>query len=254
MASELPFPALYASHAGIWMAAPGGETRALGRGEAIARAADTPCILLNAPLTGERLGHPELSGLDLLELFAFLFPARFAVPSVAGMARVLGVDPPAAEPDHAAAMLAIAARMMDVIGTRDWPEREGAWDSAQALGRLRWPWAGVLKARLETPQVAERWLFSRLPEWEDAPPRPAPRTVSLHDGDILATLDHLTGRDAEVRTQQRDYALAAAEMFAPPASRDAPRMVVAEAGTGTGKTLGYLAPAARWIAGSGGAV
>src|SRR3546814_7883236 len=66
MAAPLPYPALVASHAGNWIAFPGGETRAVGRGEGIARAADTPVILLNAPLTAARLGYPELSGLDLL--------------------------------------------------------------------------------------------------------------------------------------------------------------------------------------------
>src|SRR3546814_3048712 len=47
MAAPLPYPALVASHAGNWIAFPGGETRAVGRGEGIARAADTPVILLD---------------------------------------------------------------------------------------------------------------------------------------------------------------------------------------------------------------
>src|SRR6185369_9541495 len=69
----LPYPALHASHAGVWIADAEGS-RAVGRGEAIRRAADTPMIVLNAPLVGQRLGYAELSGLDLLELFAFLRP------------------------------------------------------------------------------------------------------------------------------------------------------------------------------------
>src|SRR3569832_100368 len=95
MAASLPYPSLYATHGGIWLAAPGGEVRALGRGEAIARAAETPTIMLNAPLVGQRLGYPELSGLGLLELFAFVHPARFAVPTAAGLSRPLGREPPA---------------------------------------------------------------------------------------------------------------------------------------------------------------
>src|SRR3546814_3536808 len=72
MAAPLPYPALVASHAGNWIALANGETLSVGRGEAIARAADTPVILLNAPLTAARLGYGELSGLDVLELFAFV--------------------------------------------------------------------------------------------------------------------------------------------------------------------------------------
>ena len=64
----------------------GGEVREASRGEAIARAAETPHIILNAPLVGQRLGYPDLRGLDLLELFAFVHPARFVVPTAAGLA------------------------------------------------------------------------------------------------------------------------------------------------------------------------
>ena len=87
-------PALVASHAGVWIADKHGHTSAISRGEAIRRAADTPHLLLNAPVTASRLGYPELSGLDLLELFAFIHPARFAVPTPNGLASALGIDPP----------------------------------------------------------------------------------------------------------------------------------------------------------------
>src|SRR5881227_3853935 len=93
----LLIPALHATHAGIWLASADGEVREATRGEAIARAAETPHIILNAPLVGQRLGYPELSGLDLLELFAFIHPARFAVPTVAGLTQTLGIDAPNGE-------------------------------------------------------------------------------------------------------------------------------------------------------------
>ena len=101
MAAPLPLPALHATHAGIWLASRAGELREASRGEAIARAAETPHIILNAPLVGQRLGYPELSGLDLLELFAFIHPARFAVPTVAGLSRTLGLEPPSSESEAA---------------------------------------------------------------------------------------------------------------------------------------------------------
>ena len=75
--------------------------REASRGEAVARAAETPHIILNAPLVGQRLGYPELSGLDLLELFAFVHPARFAVPTVAGLCDAVGVETPATDADAA---------------------------------------------------------------------------------------------------------------------------------------------------------
>src|SRR5688572_31292175 len=106
----LPYPALYATHGGIWIAGADG-VRGLGRGEAIARAAETPTIMLNAPLTGQRLGYPELSGLDLLELFAFVHPAHFAVPTPKGLADALGLAPPG-DDGAAAPFLLDAARAL----------------------------------------------------------------------------------------------------------------------------------------------
>jgi ATP-dependent DNA helicase DinG len=248
----LPYPALHASHSGVWIATEEG-TRAIGRGEAIRIAADTPAIMLNTPLIGQRLGHPELSGLDLLELFAFLKPASFMVPTPKGLARVAGIEPPTSEAEVAPFLRRAAQALLAMTGG-DWPEREGAWNSVQSLFRLRWTWAPAVSQRIAKPERAERWLFSKLPEWSEAASRAAPRTVTLHDEDVAARLAELTGKDAERRQGQRDYANAAARAFEPRQVRDAPNLVLAEAGTGIGKTLGYLAPASLWAGEADGAV
>lgn len=244
MTLPLPYPALHASHGGIWIAT-AEETRAVSRGEAIRIAADTPTILLNASLIGQRLGHPELNGLDLLELFAFLHPARFMVPTPRGLARAAGIDAPASDTDVAGFLRDAAAALL-AVPAGQWPEREGAWNALQSLFRLRWPWAPALSPAVSKPGQAERWLFSKLPEWEERPPRPAPRTVTLADSDVAERLARLTGSGAEQRQGQRDYAAAAAGAFAPREMRDSPNLILAEAGTGIGKTLGYLAPASLW--------
>ena len=253
MERPLPYPALHASHAGIWLASPDGEVREVAKGEAIAIAAETPMILLNAPLTGQRLGYPELSGLDLLELFAFIHPARFMVPTPGGLARALGIgtEPPE---DRASARLYLVAaqKLLATLDDPQWPEREGAWTGAQSLYRLRWPWAAEIAQRIAKPEGGERWLFSRLAEWEEAPPRPAPRTVASAPEAAVDRLTDLTGSAAELRTGQQDYARATSDVFAPRKMRDQPNMVLAEAGTGIGKTLGYLAPASAWAEASGG--
>ena len=250
--TPLPYPALHASHGGIWIATAEG-TRSIGRGEAVRIAADTPVILLNAPLTGQRLGYPDLSGLDLLELFAFLRPARFMVPTPRGIARALALDEPGRDSDVAAFLRAAAAAMLDIAGS-DWPEREGAWHAAQSLARLRWPWAPAVAERLHRPEQADRWLFARLAEWEEGAPRPPPRTVTLDPDAVRARLSGLTGAGAEQRDGQHRFAEAAASAFAPRTMRDSPNLVLAEAGTGIGKTLGYLAPASLWAEQAGGAV
>src|SRR5262249_57160883 len=48
------------------------------------------------------------------------------------------------------------------------------------------------------------------------------------------------------RKLQQDFTAAATGAFAPRARAGSPRIVLVEAGTGTGKTLGYLAPSSLW--------
>ena len=253
----LPYPALHASHGGVWIADDGG-TRAIGRGEAIRIAADTPLILLNAPLVAQRLGYADLSGLDLLELFAFLCPARFMVPTPRGLARVAGLSAPDSDAEVASFLREAAASLLALTehggSEPGWPEREGAWSAAQALFRLRWTWAPVLVQRLRKPDTAERGLFARLPEWSEEAPRPAPRSVTLDPQATQERLAALTGSTAEQRPGQRAYAQTACEAFAPRMTAGGPNLVLAEAGTGIGKTLGYLAPASLWAEQAGGTV
>jgi ATP-dependent DNA helicase DinG len=247
-------PALHASHAGCWLLAGEIGTRAIGKGEAIVAAADTPVLLLNAPLVATRLGYPDLSGLDLLELFAFVHPARFLVPTPGGLARALGLNAPVSDAAVPALLREAAGLLLTQCESPEWHEREGAWLSLQSLARLRWPWANLLAPRIARPERQERWLFSRLPEWEEAPERPQPRQVTLTQEAIVTRLSALTGAGAEERPTQRDYAAEAAHAFAPRRRQGEPHVLLTEAGTGIGKTLGYLAPAAHWAEEAGGTV
>ncbi|HZU50279.1 MAG TPA: ATP-dependent DNA helicase, partial [Sphingomicrobium sp.] len=236
MSAPLPLPALHATHAGIWLAAGDGEVREASRGEAIARAAETPHIILNAPLVGQRLGYPELSGLDLLELFAFIHPARFAVPTVPGLSRAIGLRPTTNEPGAAAQLQRIAGSLIAILSDANWREREGAWTANATLQRLGWGWAALIGARLERPQGGERMLFSRLKQWEESGDRPPPQTLSIDPSEARKELDRLTMR-REVRKGQQAMTEAVAAIFGPKLAKGSPHLLVAEAGTGIGKTL-----------------
>jgi ATP-dependent DNA helicase DinG len=249
----LTLPALHASHAGTWLRR-GESTRALGKGEAIMAAADTPLLMLNAPLVATRLGYPDLSGLDLLELYAFVHPARFVVPTPKGLAHALGLAEPASDDAVPALLQQATGALLERCGADDWDEREGAWSALQSLARLRWPWAQVLVPHIRQPERAEKWLFSRLPEWEEAPERPQPAQVAIDEFEIEARLERLTGEGAERREGQRAYSREAGRVFAPREKRRAPHILLAQAGTGIGKTLGYLAPASLWAEKSQGTV
>ena len=254
MSQPLPLPSLHASHAGTWLRDANGATRGCSKGEAVMAAADTPLLLLNAPLVASRLGYPDLSGLDLLELFAFVHPAKFCVPTPKGLADALGLEEAKDDADVPLLLQKAADALVAVCESEDWAEREGAWSALQSLARLRWPWANVLAPHIRKPEKAEKWLFTRLPEWEETPERPQPAQVLIDEPEIEAHLERLTGEGAERRDGQRLFAREAGGVFAPRDRQKRPHVLLAQAGTGIGKTLGYLAPASLWAKQSGGTV
>ena len=254
VSQPLPLPALHASHAGTWLRDANGSTRGCSKGEAVMAAADTPLLMMNAPLVASRLGYPDLSGLDLLELFAFVHPARFCVPTPKGLAHALELDEPADDADVPLLLQKAAGALVATCESENWAEREGAWSTLQSLTRLRWPWANVLAPHVRKPEKAEKWLFTKLPEWEEAAERPQPSQVLIDEPEIEAQLERLTGEGAERRDGQRLFSRGAGHVFSPRDRQKRPHVLLAQAGTGIGKTLGYLAPASLWAEKSGGTV
>ena len=99
-------------------------------------------------------------------------------------------------------------------------------------------------------------VWTRVAEWEEqAPPgeagsRPiAPEAAAQRLTDLLRQ----AGLD-EARPTQAQFAAEAAFAFSPREKEGEPRMMLAEAGTGVGKSLGYLAPASLWAEANGPAV
>jgi ATP-dependent DNA helicase DinG len=61
-----------------------------------------------------------------------------------------------------------------------------------------------------------------------------------------ARLQQLVGLGGRTRPEQASYTDAASYAFSARERVGAPRIALVEAGTGVGKTLGYLAPASLW--------
>ena len=240
------YPALVAGWEGCWWGTAGTPAKQITRGDALSRAAASPVLLINAPVTASRMGYPDLSGLDVLELFAFVRPASFCVPTPGGLAAALGLTLPESAEDAVATLHAASAALLAEAARPDWACRPGAYASLQSLARLRWPWAALLNTAIQAPQKSARPLFTALPEWDEEPPRPPPRDVAIAPSAVLGLLDTMVGKGAELRPGQRDFAQAVMHSFRPRTAPGRPNVTLAEAGTGTGKTLGYLAPAALW--------
>jgi ATP-dependent DNA helicase DinG len=245
-------PSVVAGHGRAGIFTPDGELLLLPAAEAAAHLRGlAPPLLVHAPATFHRLGLRGIPAFDLLELFAFVLPARAAAPTPRGLALALDFEPPrdmeaaaALLPELAAALLHRLAQGRDLALNRD------AAGLAARMGQAGWGWAPYVTAALDRPDAAPSSealrVWKRLPEWEDAAPLPPPSSLTVAEGEARSRLAAMLGPHAEQRPGQADYAGAAAAAFAPRETRGDPHLVLAEAGTGTGKTLGYLAPASLW--------
>ena len=246
--------------------ADGAGARELTPAEAERLALRAPVVVAHAALTARRLGlqAPPRSRdiFDALELFAFVRPAQFCAPSAAGLALALGLPEPRGAAAQAGALADACRLLLAEVGEKPWPTREDALALAETLGRAGWAWGSAVASALQSRPVRDGYrasgleVWSRIPEWEDqAPPGEAgtkpidPEAAQARLKDMLARL----GLD-EARPAQSEFAAETAFAFQPREREGEPRMMLAEAGTGVGKTLGYLAPASLWAEANGPAV
>ena len=250
-------PALVAGFRDVLWLTPDGEIEALSPAEARRRVdLETP-ILCHARATARRLDMPPFPALDLLELFAFVRPAQFCVPTPRGLAEVLG-QPAPASPAEACVLLTTAARaLLEELANDVAPNTRALAELAEQGG---WPWGPAVLAALP-PASADAvrhsaglsaWLD--LSEWQERAPPPPPGNNPVSQDETRRRLASLLDGLAEPRPQQADYAAAVSAAFAPREHPDRPQAVLAEAGTGVGKTLGYIAPASLWAERNEGAV
>ncbi len=258
-------PALIAGYGRVSLLTPDGELLELERAGAVAMLREMPPpLVVHGPSSARRLGLRGIAAYDLLELFAFVMPARAAAPTPRGLALALGIEPGAIGTVDASLLPELAAMLLERAEQLAHTP-SGAEMAALALGMRKagWSWGAPLCDRLgvgamlapEAMQPVEALrVWRRLPKWEDTAARPAPAQHAVAPAEARARLTTLLGRDAEQRVGQADYADAAAAAFAPRLVRGDPLLVLAEAGTGTGKTLGYVAPASLWAERNGGTV
>src|SRR5271169_6978090 len=170
-------PVLVAGFREVLWLTPDGESEALAPAEARSRVERETPMLCHARATARRLDMPVFPALDLLELFAFVRPARFCVPTPRGLAEALGIDLPR-RPSEACVSLATAARsLIEELGGETDNE---ARTVAEAMHRGGWLWAPAVIAALPacgadaSDRTAGLRVWTRLAEWSEPAPGPAP--------------------------------------------------------------------------------
>ena len=205
-------------------------------------------LVAHSSFVGGRLGSRAGTLLfDVLELFAFVRPGLPFVPSALGLTRALGLPMPHGPEQSAQSLHAIARTLLKEVAA--WPEdvRTNLAPLVGTLARAGWRWAPLLRDLVgEVPYgspIAGLEAWRGLPQWEDEAAVGDPGSHAVEPKEARARLASMVG---EMRPEQASYSDAATFAFGPREQAGAPRVALVEAGTGTGKTLGYLAPASLW--------
>ncbi|MFZ9077830.1 MAG: ATP-dependent DNA helicase [Alphaproteobacteria bacterium] len=244
-------PALAVGHrAAVWLSSDG-QIEKLSLQEAASKAAEQRPFVVHMPSVANRLGMGPFPAFDLLSLYAFVRPARFCLPTPAGVAETMGLRRPK-DLYEQVTILPEAARLL----LAELSNSEADADLADLVGIMTeagWPWSPAVSRALEatgapatkaTGRGFEIWR--RLPVWREDAPEGEPSSNPVPADEARQRLSSMLGENAETRPQQSDYASACSAAFQPREDATAPDVVLAEAGTGVGKTLGYLAPASLW--------
>ncbi len=225
-----------------------GDLAALAQRLKTVMADGAPILCCHKAATARRLDISLDGAFDVLELFAFVRPAVTVLPTPRGLAAALDLPLPTDLQSAAEALLRIAdALLAEIVETAD----VDAAGIAMMMGRGGWPWAPYIVQALGGPVRPERAqssmaVWRRLPQWDGEAPDTPPRDLPVDPDEARTRLADMLGSTAEARPQQASYASAVAGAFQTRHDPEATALVVAEAGTGTGKTLGYIAPASLW--------
>ena len=247
--SVVELTALVPAPPGAALARNDGRSKRVALSEARAIFETGAVLVAHAAFAAGRLKANIPACYDVLELFAFVRPGQPFVPSAGGLARLLGIAAPKTPEDAAATLFEIAHALLKEVAELTPDARTKLAPLIATLGRSGWRWAPLLSQAIaaeETLQgspIAGLEAWRVLPQWEDEAPLGTPGSQPVEPNEARARLIQLVGTP---RPEQAAYSDAATFAFGPREDSGSPRIALVEAGTGTGKTLGYLAAASLW--------
>jgi ATP-dependent DNA helicase DinG len=234
-----------------------GEVKILSHNQAQMLAKGTPLLVCHAPYTSVKLGTKDLYAYDVLELFAFIYPAKFCVPTPKGLANFLELNIPENFEDCPLSLIEITQALL-----ADFKYQEPTEDALDPLEIAKnmglqgrgWPWTPYLFMAKDTPYDMKAPIsfksclniIKSLPEWSETAPEEKTTHLPISEEESVLRLRSLLGPYSEKRDQQEDYTKNIVSAFDPLTEEEETKQILAQAGTGVGKTLGYLSPASVW--------
>ena len=258
--SSAPIPAREWRHLPALVPAPGGavvcdadgECKRVSLDEARRLFRSGAVLIAHAAFVSGRLKTPPAGALyDVLELFAFVRPGAPCIPSALGLARAMGFSIPHGPEEQARSLRETAVGLVDLLHHAPETARVQMRALAGTMERSGWRWARPIldvlgDAEGKAAPIAGMETWRGLPEWEDSAAPDKPGSLPVTADEARQRLAQLVGRMGELRPEQEAYTDAASYAFGPRETAGSPKVALVEAGTGIGKTLGYLAPASVW--------
>lgn len=242
------FPSVHTSSASAIWSEPNEKPENLSLSDLRERMESTPALLCHAPSIARKIKKDHVVGYDILELFAFVYPTTFTLPTLHGVATALELKTNYI--NSPLCLLNVIAKKLISEIILDIDKVDDAHAIAKNMSTAGWLWGPIILEVLETTYVINKSnglaIWKQLPNWSESPATSSAGEVAVEPNDARQRLNKILGEHAEPRPTQADYASAASSMFLPYELPNTPNLVLAEAGTGTGKTLGYIAPASLW--------
>src|SRR5690606_2633409 len=135
-----------------WISPDGDIREARNKKDAAALLKD-PVIACHAPFIAERSGVEKFAAFDVLELFAFVRPAQFCVPTPNGLARALGITETADPAQQAFNLVSCIEKLLTETQEKSQEERDRMVSIAQAMAATApiWRWSPFVLAALGKP-------------------------------------------------------------------------------------------------------
>jgi ATP-dependent DNA helicase DinG len=226
----------------------------------------TPILTCHAPWTAEKLNLKQRPIFDVLELFVFCHPGVFITPTLKGLADFYKTIIPFDIEDTAFTLIEICKYLLeDLQKTTQDKERDNLIAIAKSMTRQDHGWAwgpyvinalgGHYDSQEPTNPKRDMDVFSNLAKWAEEAPPPHHSYKTISGEESRAHLQTVLNRRqsenkgnqaSQIRAQQQIYATRVADMLIPKNDDESPNLLIAQAGTGIGKTFGYLAPAQLW--------
>src|SRR5258708_1025354 len=145
------WPSLVATARGALWRGGDGTIERLSAADAAMRAAASVPLVCHAPAVAARLGLQDLPARDLLELFAFVRPAKFCLPTLptpGGLCEALDLKVPATPEEEVASLPDVAKALLGELDDMAALASRELTDTALAMARGQWPWGEAVLAAL----------------------------------------------------------------------------------------------------------